>query len=530
MHVDESYAEYVAARWSMLYRLAVLLAGEHRADDLAQGALVRAYLTWPHGPDNEPPEDQVKALLARSALAGQEPLRPSGPAPDATALDAKALDATALDATALEALPRRQRVVVVLRCFEYLADGDIARMLGLGQAAVADDAAAALAALAVPEAEVAAVLTRAADDAAVPLPPVEALLARGHEARSRRSRRVRRWAAATAAVLVLALAGGTYLQSHPGHDATRRVSYPSRLSALHPGADPRIPFAELDTLHLAGGKRVVLEAVPTAVVPAGRWTYAAFSSGTIVRVDDASLRTQRVTDTAAGAPVADRLGRYVAWPASFPGAPFVEIRPTEPRTNAHENQTRFPDIGAPVDLVGVTPSADVIASAANLDRAWVWHAAEVYDQGGSVRQIEGLGNGEVTQVTPGEVVVRYPPNHFAVGRLDGDAFLAREDLVAANADFADPRGKRIVYATPAGEIRVGRRGDGTDRDRSHDLRLRLPRLPAGYFALAWEDDHHVLLDVTDDSAPHGVLVRCDVDTGACEIAYPFEQALHVLGH
>lgn len=44
MEVDESFAEYVAARWSMLYRLAVLLAGEDDADEVTQAGLVRAYL------------------------------------------------------------------------------------------------------------------------------------------------------------------------------------------------------------------------------------------------------------------------------------------------------------------------------------------------------------------------------------------------------------------------------------------------------------------------------------------------------
>jgi DNA-directed RNA polymerase specialized sigma24 family protein len=511
MHVDESYAEYVAARWSVLYRLAVLLAGEHRADELVQEALVRAYVTWPRRLEDEPPEERVKAELARLALAETE--------------------SSATYATArLDALPQHQRVVLVLRCFEYLADADIARVLGLGRDTVEPEVAAALAALGLSETEATAALTRAAESTAVPLPPVEALLARGHEARSARRSRVRRWSAAAVAGLVLALAVGTYLQSDAsGHRGrSGHVTYPHRLADLPTGDDPRIPFTELDTLHLDGGRYLVLEAVPTAVVRAGRWIYASFASGRIVRVDDVSLKMRPVTDSAAGPPVADRLGRYVAWPASFPGAPMVVVRPTEERVNAFENETRFPDIGAPEDLAGITPSADVIAAAPSLDRAWVWHAAS-FGKAGAVRQIEGLGNGLVTQVTPGEVVVRYPPNHFAVGRLDGDAFLAREDLVASNADFADPRGTRIVYATAGGEVRVGRRGDGSGRDRSHDLRLRLPHLADGYSAVSWEDDTHVLLDVTDASLPDGTLVRCDVGTGACELAYRFRQTLHVLG-
>jgi hypothetical protein len=159
----------------------------------------------------------------------------------------------------------------------------------------------------------------------------------------------------------------------------------------------------------------------------------------------------------------------------------------------------------------------------------VWRSEDFFfDPAQAVREIEGLGNGIVTQVTPGEIVAQYGANHFAVGRIDHDAFLAEEDVVATAADFADPTGRRIVYLDGSGAMRVGRRGAGSGRDRSHDLRLRLPRLHGGYAALVWEDDRHVLLDVTDDSLPHGAVVRCDVGTGACELAHRFAQTLHLL--
>jgi hypothetical protein len=135
----------------------------------------------------------------------------------------------------------------------------------------------------------------------------------------------------------------------------------------------------------------------------------------------------------------------------------------------------------------------------------------------------------VRQVTPGELVVQYPPSHFAVGRLDRGAFLAEEDIRASNADFTDPRSERIVYADRDGEIHVGRRRAGFGRDREHDLRLGLPRLAAGFADLVWEDERHVLLDVADDSLPQGALVRCTVATGACELAVRFE-GRHLLAH
>src|SRR3954453_9524089 len=67
MEVDEPFAEYVAARWSMLYRLAVLLVGETGADDLAQAALVAAYLSWADVREAPSADDHLKQILARNA-------------------------------------------------------------------------------------------------------------------------------------------------------------------------------------------------------------------------------------------------------------------------------------------------------------------------------------------------------------------------------------------------------------------------------------------------------------------------------
>lgn len=513
MHADEPYADYVAARWSTIYRLAVLLVGEEQADDLAQEALVRAYLDWSREQDDEPPEEQVKAILARRALA--EPARePTADSPWA----------------AIGSLSQAERVVLVLRCYEYLDDGDIARALGVGHDVVTD-AGLALGSLPMASTEVSAMLIRAADQVGVPLPPVESLLARGHEARRRRTRRRLRWTAVTVAGLLVALAAGTYLQAHPlWHRGASAGSFPGRLADLRRGAEPRAVYAELDTLHLGGGRYAVLESVPSGLVQAGRWTYAFLPSGAIDRVDDRSLKVLPVTDAAMGPPVADRLGRYVAWLATYPGRPLVVVRPTDPAyTNSRAHEHRFPAAGGPPEVVGITPAGDVVAASPRESRAWVWRSEDVFfDQTQAVREIEGLGNGVVTQVTPSEIVAQYGSNHFAVGRIDHDAFLAEEDLVATAADFADPTGRRIVYLDGSGAMRVGRRGAGSGSDRSHDLRLRMPRLRVGYAALVWEDDRHVLLDVSDDSLPHGAVVRCDVGTGTCELAHRFDQTLHLL--
>jgi hypothetical protein len=505
MQVDESYADYVAARWSGLYRLAALLVGEDRADEVAQAALVRAYLSWPRGHEHDLADEQVKAILARVALTvAPSPSETGGPD------------------RPLAALPRRQRVVLVLRCFEFLSDADVARILGCGHEVVETDASAALRSLAVPEAELATVLTGEADRVAVPLPPIEALLAGGHGARRRGRRRALRLVGATVVVLSLALAAGSYLQAHPIRWSSP-APMPTRLTDLQAGKPPRTPYAEQDTLHVHGGAYTVLDANPSAIVPAGRWTFVSLISGTIVRVDNDSMVVSPVTDSASGPVVADRRGRYVAWFDVGEGLRQIIVRKTDPSpSQSSPAEWSLTTGGDPLDVAGITSTGGVVVSRPIETRAWIWPAPrKVPEPGPGLLEIEGMGNGVVRQVTPGEVVVLYPPNHFAVGRLESGAFLAEEDLVATAADFADPRRRRIVYVDSAGHVRVGHRGVGTGRIRPHDPRLRLPRLAAGWSGIAWEDDDHVLLDVADDSMPRGALVRCDVRSRDCEVAVRF---------
>jgi hypothetical protein len=223
----------------------------------------------------------------------------------------------------------------------------------------------------------------------------------------------------------------------------------------------------------------------------------------------------------------DQRGRYVAWVDV--GHRIIVVRPTDPaRTDTPERLQEFPPPARaedPFRLVGLSPSADVVVSYPAESRAWV--AREPGPAGSDLHEIQGLGNGLVQQVTATELVVFYPPTHFAVGRLEHDAFLVDEDVVATAADFGDPTARRFVYADRTGHVHVGRRAPGSGRDRSHDLRLRLPRLASGWAGLHWEDDEHVLLDVSDSSMPRGALVRCDVRSGDCEIAARFDGA-HLL--
>lgn len=62
---DEEFADYISARLPSLRRLAFLLCHDwHRADDLAQAAVIRVYLHWPKaaGADNT---DRGRPVSAR---------------------------------------------------------------------------------------------------------------------------------------------------------------------------------------------------------------------------------------------------------------------------------------------------------------------------------------------------------------------------------------------------------------------------------------------------------------------------------
>jgi hypothetical protein len=119
---------------------------------------------------------------------------------------------------------------------------------------------------------------------------------------------------------------------------------------------------------------------------------------------------------------------------------------------------------------------------------------------------------------------------YAVGHLDDDGEFVRGDvLTARDAEFADPLGRRAVILDENGEIRVREiRSRGRSRRGFQDVRMLLPELTAGFAAVSWEDDDHVLLDVSDASTPHGALVRCDVATGDCELATVFKGTRHLL--
>ncbi|MEU0559363.1 SigE family RNA polymerase sigma factor [Dactylosporangium maewongense] len=145
------FEAFVAARGVGLVRFAVLLTGDdHRAEDLVQEALAKAYLRWEGIRRVDDPEVYVRRLILNGSRswwrrrANREV--PVERAPEAVA--AGDLSGEAADRDELwrlvAALPFKQRAVVVLRYYEDLDDAAIARVLECSQTTVRTHAMRAL--------------------------------------------------------------------------------------------------------------------------------------------------------------------------------------------------------------------------------------------------------------------------------------------------------------------------------------------------------------------------------------------------
>ena len=152
---DDEFAAFVAARYRALVRTGLLLTGDTgHAEDLAQSALIRTYLSWGRLHDPANAEAYARRTLLRLAFrarqrrwtteiaAGHGP----GDGPGADAPSRSAPDDLALDVRrALAALPPGQRAVLVLRYLDDQSEADTARMLGISLGTVKSRAARGLA-------------------------------------------------------------------------------------------------------------------------------------------------------------------------------------------------------------------------------------------------------------------------------------------------------------------------------------------------------------------------------------------------
>ena len=144
-----TYEEYVGARWTALYRTAYLLTANHAdAEDLAQAALVKAYLAWSKVASASSPDAYVRRILTNEFLSSRRPLRVArerlvdetpevaSPAPEG--------DDRLVLWPHIASLPPRQRAVIVLRYYEDLSEQQIAEILGCAPGTVKSTASDAL--------------------------------------------------------------------------------------------------------------------------------------------------------------------------------------------------------------------------------------------------------------------------------------------------------------------------------------------------------------------------------------------------
>lgn len=145
----DDYESFVRVRLSALVRYGFVLSGNpHDAADLAQEALARLGERWTRVHAAGDPEAYVRTTMARLHVSWWRRRRrehPMSTLPDHGYHDA-GIEAAAGGAVwrAVAALPRRQRVVLVLRYFEDLTDDEIARRLGVTRVTVRTQAARAL--------------------------------------------------------------------------------------------------------------------------------------------------------------------------------------------------------------------------------------------------------------------------------------------------------------------------------------------------------------------------------------------------
>ncbi|HEX5996080.1 MAG TPA: SigE family RNA polymerase sigma factor [Jiangellales bacterium] len=148
-----TFEEYVASRGPALVRLARLLtADHHRAEDLAQDVLARAYVHWRRIQRADRPDVYVRRMLVNANISWWRRTRREvsvawvDDRPAVDDLDGRSADRDELWQLII-VLPPRQRAVLVLRYYEDLDDATIAEILDCSAVTVRTHAMRGLATL-----------------------------------------------------------------------------------------------------------------------------------------------------------------------------------------------------------------------------------------------------------------------------------------------------------------------------------------------------------------------------------------------
>lgn len=152
-HDEQAFAEYFAAKRDSVRRTAYMLCGDwHKADDLAQTAFVALHRRWRKIRDRAATDAYLRKTLVRASI--DESRRPwrrernvdvlPEPATSGERLDEQVVARQDLLA-GLRRVPPKQRAVLVLRYFEGMDVGGVARTLGCSEGNVKSQTARGLA-------------------------------------------------------------------------------------------------------------------------------------------------------------------------------------------------------------------------------------------------------------------------------------------------------------------------------------------------------------------------------------------------
>lgn len=151
---DDEFADFVAARYRALVRTGLGLTGDlGHAEDLAQSALIKTYLSWGRLREPANADAYTRKTLVRLALRERQRRWhaeiSADPMPEPTGLrPGNEREDLALDVRrALATLPIEQRAVLVLRYLDDQSEAETAQMLGISPGTVKSRAARGLASL-----------------------------------------------------------------------------------------------------------------------------------------------------------------------------------------------------------------------------------------------------------------------------------------------------------------------------------------------------------------------------------------------
>jgi RNA polymerase sigma-70 factor (sigma-E family) len=150
---DAEFREFMRARWPVMVRLAYGLTGDQgHAEDVAQAAFTRAYVSWPRVRRSGDPDAYVRQIVVnqnRSRFRRHRVAeRLTDSPPESAAEDAvRGYDERSALVAALQRLGPRQRAVVVLRYWMDLTETETAAALNCSVGTVKSQASRALATL-----------------------------------------------------------------------------------------------------------------------------------------------------------------------------------------------------------------------------------------------------------------------------------------------------------------------------------------------------------------------------------------------